>query len=229
CGLLKPLRQLRVQLLPAPLGPISARISLRPMSIDMSESAVTPPNRRVTPRASISGVCAPGRASGSAIAVQLLDPGPVDAAVGPLRQRRHELDPPRPLEARDALADKIGKLVPGQAEALTQHAHRLDRLAAQAVGHPDHRDLGDGLMRRYRLLDLDRIDVLAARLDQLLGGGAALVPEIAVLVEGAEIAGMVPAAAQRELGIAAPAPIAEEDAGRAHDDLAGPAGRQRPV
>src|SRR5262245_56010741 len=76
-----------------------------------------------------------------------------------------------------------------------------------------------------RLLDLSRIDVLAARLDQLLRGGAAGVEQIALGLEAAHVAGVMPTIAERHLVVLLATPIAAEHHGAAHNDftdLAGP-------
>jgi len=47
CGVYTPLMQLSMELLPAPLGPMMARISCSFTLNEMSVSAFTPPNRRL--------------------------------------------------------------------------------------------------------------------------------------------------------------------------------------
>ncbi len=63
------------------------------------------------------------------------------------------------------------------------------------VGNAHHRDLGDGGMCAEHLLDLGRRNRLAAGADHV--AGTADDREIALVVERAEIAGVVPAVAQR--------------------------------
>ena len=80
-----------------------------------------------------------------------------------------------------------------------------------------------------RVLDLGRIDVLAAGLDQLLGRRTALVPEVALGIEGAVVSRVMPAVAEGEGGIGLAVPVALEDGGAAHGDLADLAGGDRVV
>ena len=51
---------------------------------------------------------------------------------------------------------------------VVQHDDRVHRLAPHVVRDADHRDLRDGGMRRDRVLDLDRVHVLAAGDDHVL-------------------------------------------------------------
>src|SRR3546814_6357025 len=53
--------------------------------------------------------------------------------------------------------------------ALAHDDNRLHALAPSRVGHADHRDAGNGRMGRKHILDLGRIDILAARNDHVLG------------------------------------------------------------
>src|SRR3546814_17772416 len=52
--------------------------------------------------------------------------------------------------------------------ALAHDDNRLHALAPSRVGHADHRDAGNGRMGRKHILDLGRIDILAARNDHVL-------------------------------------------------------------
>ena len=61
-----------------------------------------------------------------------------------------------------------------------------DQLAPGRVGDADHRDVGDPGVRTDRVLDLARVDVVAAADDQLRG--AAHEPEVAVVAPGAHVA-----------------------------------------
>jgi hypothetical protein len=56
CGRYTPLRQLKIDVLPAPFGPITANSSPRPTVKLTPFSAVTPPNRSVRSRTSSRGV-----------------------------------------------------------------------------------------------------------------------------------------------------------------------------
>src|SRR5215831_7195019 len=84
-------------------------------------------------------------------------------------------------------------------------------------------------MRRDLALDFGWIDILAARLDQFLGRRAALVPEIAVGIERALIAGVMPVVAEGESVLGVATPISFEHGRTAHRDFADFAGRNRPV
>ena len=75
-------------------------------------------------------------------------------------------------------------------------------------------------MRRDLALDFRRIDVFAARLDQLLGRRAALVPEIAVGIERALIAGVMPVVAEGEGIVGVATPVSFEHGWTAHGDFA---------
>ena len=73
--------------------------------------------------------------------------------------------------------------------------HRGHDLAPLRVGDADDRDLGDGRVRGEHRFDLGRRDRLAAGADHV--AGAADDRQVALVVERAEIAGVVPAVAQR--------------------------------
>ena len=111
-----------------------------------------------------------------------------------LRQRLEENVAARPLEARDR----------GKAERIQFFGrYRLRRtrddagddfLAPVRVRAADDRNLEHAGMAQQHFLDLARIDVAAAADDQVLG--AVLQGEKTLVVEGAHIAGVQPAAAQ---------------------------------
>ena len=92
-----------------------------------------------------------------------------------------------------------------------------------------HDDLRDRRMRGDLALDFRRIDVLAARLDQLLGRRAALVPEVAFGIERALIASVMPVVAEGEVIVGVAAPVTLEDCRSANRDFADLAGRDRIV
>src|SRR4029077_16310810 len=71
------------------------------------------------------------------------------------------------------------------------HDDGMHPLAPALVGHADHRDFGHALHQRDRILDLGRIDVLAARDDHVLEA----IDDIdeAFLVHGGPVARVVPA------------------------------------
>ena len=91
------------------------------------------------------------------------------------------------------------------------------------IGAADHGGFGDAGMRDQHALDLGRIDVLAARDDHVLL--AVVDEEMPVGVARADVAGMIPAVAQRLGGRRRVAPVLEEHVRPAHHDLAGDAGR----
>ena len=72
--------------------------------------------------------------------------------------------------------------------------HGDDALPPALVGHADHGDLRDARVAREHVLDLERMDVLAARDDHVVD--PAVDPEVAVLVEVAGVARAVPAVAR---------------------------------
>src|SRR5581483_2313911 len=207
---------------------MTARISLSRISIETSESAVTPPKRRVMPSARMTAGDAVGCVP-SGMAVRLLDRAAVDGPRGSQRQGIDEHHMLGPLVAGDACADEIDYLLRRCRPSGLAGANGLHRLAPLSVGHADDDHLGDRRVRGDRGLHLRRIDVLAARLDELLGRRAALVPQIAVGIEGALIARVMPPVAEGESGVRLAVPVALEDAGAAHDDLARAAGRDGPV
>src|SRR6516225_2264280 len=99
----------------------------------------------------------------------------------------------------------------------TRHHEQCRHLAEMGVRNPDHRAIEHGFMRIDDLLYLSRRDVLAAANDELLessGNG-----QKAVLVAAREIAGMVPALAQRRVRLLRLVVIARHDVGPAHDQL----------
>ncbi len=99
-----------------------------------------------------------------------LDAGAVDCAGRRLRQRGRDHQMLRPLVAGDPGCDEVDDVLLRRRLAGAQHAHRLDRLAPFPVRHAEHDRVGDGGMRLQCGLDLGRIDVLAAGLDQPLAG-----------------------------------------------------------
>src|SRR3546814_10049434 len=75
--------------------------------------------------------------------------------------------------------------------ALAHDDNRLHALAPSRVGHADHRDAGNGRMGRKHILDLGRIDILAARNDHVLGPIDDIIE--AFLVAARDISRAVPA------------------------------------
>ena len=95
-----------------------------------------------------------------------------------------------------------------------------DLLAHAVVGYPDHRRLADERQGVERVLDLFGMDVLAARDDHVVD--PADEKQFAVLVEIAEVAGEIPAAADRFGVGVGPFPVAREGVQARHrrDDFA---------
>src|ERR1700729_3085549 len=79
-----------------------------------------------------------------------------------------ELDVARAFEAGQSLATPGPDLLRCAAGSGLEHNHRFDRLPPALIGHADRAGLPDRRVRGQDLLDLGRIDVLAARLDQVL-------------------------------------------------------------
>ncbi len=89
-GVSMPARHLKNVLLPAPFGPIRQRSSSRRRKKSTPSTALTPPNRMVTPRVS-STMSAIGASPGRARTVPRGPPGPAPARqAGPLAERRHD-------------------------------------------------------------------------------------------------------------------------------------------
>ena len=95
-----------------------------------------------------------------------------------------------------------------------------DAVAEPVVGRADDRDLPDGRVARDDVLDLERVHVLAAGDDHVVE--PAVEPEVAVLVEPPDVAGVVPAVANLLLVRIRPVPVAGERLIRGHvaEDLA---------
>src|SRR6185503_4258751 len=76
------------------------------------------------------------------------------------------------------------------------------------VGRADHGDLHDTGVPGEHILDLERVDVLAPGHDHVVD--AADHPEVAVLVDPPDVAGAIPAVANRLLVRVGPTPVALE-------------------
>jgi len=100
-----------------------------------------------------------------------------------------------------------------------RHDVRDDGLAGARVRLAHHRDVGDVGVLREHLLDLTRIDVEARHDHDVFG--ALHEREPAVVVGDAHVAGVQPPAGEHALGRVRIAPVAGEDVGAAHEDLAG--------
>src|SRR6185436_5753540 len=190
-------------------------------------------------RAGLRGARVPRRSAGCAsrFRLRLFSPAQflaLDLAGGGHRKRVDELDLARILVRREAppyvVLYFLDKLVRGGIARL-QHYECLDDRAAHRVRLADDRGVRDRGMLHQAGLDLGRADAVARALDDVVG--AALVPEIAVVVALALVAGAGPVADElvaRGLRIL---PVLEEEHGIAlvakvamHRDLAQLAARQ---
>src|SRR5918996_813906 len=112
-------------------------------------------------------------------------------AVVVLGQRVDEAVVLGPLEAGD-MGKAVGIEIGGSPLRAGRCPDKCDhRLAPLGVRLADHRHLGDRRMAQQHLLDLARVDVGAARDDQVLGAVAQR--EEAVRVDRADVAGVQPA------------------------------------
>src|SRR3954469_20903107 len=133
---------------------------------------------------------------GLELALAKLDPA--DLAGERLRQVVDELDlarvrvgaQPRPHVVLDVLDQLVTRGV-----ALGQHDERLDHVSAPFVGRRDSGRLLHGRVLEAGGLDLERADPVAGGDDHVVG--AALVPDVAVLVEARRVLGVEPVAAER--------------------------------
>ena len=111
-----------------------------------------------------------------------------------------------------------------------EHDERLHDVAAPLVGRRHRRGLGDRRVLEARGLDLERPDPVPGGDDHVVG--AALVPDVAVLVEARRVLGVEPLAVERLLAGLVVAPVAERIVrvrARAQADLAALALRHRPL
>ncbi len=94
------------------------------------------------------------------------------------------------LEVGDPLTD-VGDRCRDVEVVAGRDDHRADLLAHHVVGHRDDRGLADAGRAGERRLDLDRVDVLAAAVDHVLGAVDDV--EQPVVVDPREVAGVKPA------------------------------------
>ena len=132
--------------------------------------------------------------------------GSATACAGPLRELAHARlgdllhedhvvgQPP----LGDAAVEEGEDLVSRRLLALAQHHARERALAPLGVRQADHRGLGHRRVRHDLVLELDRADPLAARLDHVLGAVAQL--DVAVRIDGGDIAGLQPPVVGERLG-----------------------------
>ena len=95
------------------------------------------------------------------------------------------------LKSASRVAAKSADVALARDAALAQHDRGGDLLAELVVRHGEGDDLGDRRMIHQHVVDLERRDLLAAAVDDLLepAGDA----QIAILVEHALVAGVEPA------------------------------------
>src|SRR5579875_2864906 len=114
-----------------------------------------------------------------------------DLARRPLRQVVDDPHRARVLVCGDALTHVFAELVRCRLGALTEGDCGADLLAPLVMRDAEHRGLADGRVLVEHLLDLARVDVVAAADDELLL--AVDDEEVAVLVDPAHVAGVQPA------------------------------------
>src|SRR5829696_7900146 len=129
-----------------------------------------------------------------------------DLARRALGQLVGEPQPARVLVGGDALLDEVAHVVLTRVRALLEHDRRADLLAHLLVGHRHDRGLGDGGVLVEHLLDLARVDVVAAADDHVLL--AVDDEEVAVLVDLRHVPGAEPAVAHDLLGGVLAVPVA---------------------
>ena len=113
------------------------------------------------------------------------------------------------LEARDAALQQLEHLFAGELAARSRHHHGDHDLAPARVGAADDRGFGDVRTFDQQVLDLGRVDVLAAGNDHFLA--AAIDIEIAFPVEVSHVAGVEPAVDQHRGGGLRCLPVADHD------------------
>jgi hypothetical protein len=101
--------------------------------------------------------------------------------------------------------------------------HRQHRLAELVVRHAEHRDVGDRGVSREHALDLGRVDVGAARDDEV--GAAVGDEQIPLVVETTEVPGREEAVPKRRHVAPGRSPVVEVEARAAHVDQADVASR----
>src|SRR3954447_5801116 len=135
------------------------------------------------------------------------------------RELVHHLNVARRLVVGDpALAERGHRLAVQRGAAAGDDAgHQL--LAVAGVGHAHDLDVGDVRVRHQELLDLARVDVLAAADDHVLDAPDDL--QVALVVHLREVAGVHPArAVDRVGGLLGLFPVSEHDAVAARAELA---------
>src|SRR6476469_6712903 len=128
-----------------------------------------------------------------------------------------EPDDPRVLVGGDPLLDVLADLLGRQLLAVVDDDRRADLLAPLVVGDADDRRFADLRVLVEHLLDLARVDVVAAADDQVLLAVDDV--EVALLVDAGHVAGVEPTAAHRLLGGVGALPVALHDVVAADHDL----------
>src|ERR1700709_525228 len=141
-----------------------------------------------------------------------------DLAGGPFWQLVDEPDETRVLVGGDPLLDVGADLVGAQLLALVEDDGGAYLLAPLVVGDADHRRFADPRVLVEHLLDLARVDVVAAADDQVLL--AIYDVEVALLVALRHVPRVEPAAAHRLRGGVGALPVALHDVVAADHDLA---------
>ena len=114
--------------------------------------------------------------------------------------------------------EELAQLVVGRRRPLPQHDDRERPLRPLLVGHGDDRGLGDGRVAHERVLERDRGDPLAARLDEVLR--AVLDLDVAVRLDGDDVAGLEPAVVRPAVRAVRRVVVGGRDPDAAHLELA---------
>src|SRR3954464_12781826 len=147
-----------------------------------------------------------------------LDVALEDLARWALGQLVEEPQPARVLVGGHALLDEVAHVVLGRVLTVLEHHRGADLLPHLLVGHRDHGGLGHGGVLVEDLLDLARVDVVAAADDHVLL--AVDDEEVAVLVDAGHVARVEPAVAQDLLRGVVAVPVALHEVVAADRDLA---------
>src|SRR5579872_7486103 len=199
--------------LPAPGGASSSSLTAPRPKAQANQAPRPKAQANQAPRPKAQANQAPASEVGRDDDVPLLD-----LAGRPLGQRVGDPHVPRVLVRRDLALDVVAQLLGGDGGARLEGHRGGDLLAERLVRHADHGGLGDRGMLVEHLLDLARVDVVAAADDQVLL--AVHDVEVAVLVDPGQVAGVEPAVADRLGGGLGPLPVALHDVRPADDDLA---------
>src|SRR5580700_12089765 len=142
----------------------------------------------------------------------------LDLAGRALGQRVHDPHVPRVFVRRDLALDVVAQLLGGGGGTRFERHRGADLLAQGGVRQADHGGLRDRGMLVEHLLDLSRVDVVAAADDQVLFPVHDV--EVAVGVDAGQVAAVEPAVADRLGGGLGAVPVALHHVRPADDDLA---------